>query len=148
MKTENILELADFLETLPNPEKFDMRKYTHNHACHTPSCFAGWGAWLHLGRPKGDMYDACRELKGLSLLQVAREFFGALLASIDGTYDWFDDLTVPTRYEDPEDIDNNNPWLITNEQGAKILRHLAETGLVDYSVAFPATDSVEEQAND
>lgn len=48
MNIDKLNELIDHLETLPDDE-FDLSEY---HVCGSPSCVAGWAAWLSLGKPE------------------------------------------------------------------------------------------------
>ena len=108
MNTENIIALADLIETLPqagfgSKEGFFMGNW--RHACGTPSCIAGWA--VHLAGIDCGPH------------QVP-----------DKAADWLD---LPIG-EEWELFDPDLPYSsITPQHAAKVLRHLAETGVVDWS---------------
>jgi hypothetical protein len=110
MNTENIIALANLIETLPqagfgSKEGFFMGNWRHD--CGTPSCIAGWA--VHLAG-----IDCSRS-------QVATK-----------AADWLDlDIEDEQELFDPG---HHLPYeAITPQHAAKVLRHLAETGVVDWS---------------
>jgi hypothetical protein len=107
------LDLADFLESLPE-ELFDMGKFAP-YECGTPACIGGW-----LARNNSEEFLAS---------PLSTTDFGAKKLGL--TYDQAYTLFVGGSYFPKFSIFNAN-----NQQAAKILRHLAATGEVDWSVAF------------
>jgi hypothetical protein len=110
MNTENIIALADLIETLPQAgfgsrEGFFMGNWRHD--CGTPSCIAGWA--VHLAG-----IDCSRS-------QVA-----------DKAADWLD-LYFEDEAQDLFEPSHLPYEAITPQHAAKVLRHLAETGVVDWS---------------
>lgn len=122
MNIERINALADLIEQQPqslhdDQPGFNMNRFVHH--CGTPSCIAGWAAWEALQRPaniqetwrEGERYrdveDEAREYLGIDAETAGRLFWGT-----DGI-----------KLEP-----------ITKEQAARVLRHLAQTGEVDWSI--------------
>ena len=101
---EKILELANFIEALP-PEQFDMAHFE----CGTARCIAGWA--LHL-----DGQDVLAPLSTGSSSTRARDLLG-----IDG--DRASDLFFSGIDYHP-----------TTKEAARVLRHLAITGEVDWTI--------------
>lgn len=119
MNREFILDLANVLDNLPEPNKFDMSDFFHSYRpggdneyiiddCGTPSCIAGW-AIFHKNGPDHVITNGVRI--------EAREIMG------------IDYFTAKQLFE-PEDV-----WYsqITNKEAALTLRRLAETGEVIWS---------------
>lgn len=109
VNVENCLAFADYLESVP-PKEFDMRFW-----CGSPCCIAGHGRkffGIHAQADKGRRILA--EKLGLSSWTMAAHIFnpGPMLAT--------------TRYTYGE---------ITPMHAARLMRHLALTGQVDWSVA-------------
>ena len=106
MNRERVLELADWIEKLP-PEDFDMT--TWRHGCQSPACIAGHA--FALFEPKlfantiGSEYSRAKSALGLNRRRAA-------------------DLFTPDGLMDRT----------TNIQAARVLRHLAETGVVDWTI--------------
>ena len=137
MNKENILLVAEHLENLPEDlqkvdceadEGFDLRNFTHD--CGTPSCIAGYAAWFDNGKRITREY---LEATSYYFVSKTAEFFGM-------TYDDAHDLCLPgSKFrEDTRDLDETiDPYEVTAKQAAAVLRHFAETGEVDYRVAFP-----------
>lgn len=105
MNKKRILALADLIEA--NEGDFDMSNWTHS--CGTPACIGGWAAWEALDRPS-----------------VLPSIFphGRASSWLDISDEQGDALFIP-------DI-----WLsaVTASQAATVLRHLAETGEVDWNI--------------
>lgn len=121
MNKERVLALADLIECQPHvdplgidpylePSGFNMNCFTHS--CGTPSCIAGFAAWEYNGRKINDSDET--ESK-------AREYLG--LASYFGAKRLF----FPT-------VSGRECASITPQEAAQVLRHLAETGEVDWSI--------------
>ena len=109
MNIDNILELADVLENVPE-EKFDMNSYTHG--CGGPACVAGWAVFHFYGlealQKIGKHYKAKNSL-GLDEKQSL-----LLFELIEWTHN--------IRY--------NGIRKATPQDAAKVLRLLAKTGTV------------------
>lgn len=111
MNVERINALADLIEKQPNSghkdsDGFNMRYWTHS--CGTPSCIAGWAVFLS---------EVPVETFGVK--RKAAEFLG-----IEG--EKTDRLFLPS------DVDLDD---VTSSHAAAVLRHLAKTGDVDWSVS-------------
>lgn len=124
MNKDNILKVADAIEQHSIPGLgFNMRKYfcptdvDHNpdlsgHTCGTTACIAGWAIAVRDGGNPTDfngpwLYDAA-------------EFMGL----------WKDEQATKDLM-----LETNNT--ITPAHAVAVLRHLAETGEVDWSVGAP-----------
>jgi hypothetical protein len=117
MNRERILALADLIEEQPHTDEeadegFTMESITHD--CGTPACIAGWAAWEALGRQRGDLYSIHTDLDA-----KAREFLD------------IDPLKAEDLFYPPFPIVYAT---VTPSEAAATLRHLAETGEVDWSV--------------
>ena len=107
MNKENILELAEHIERL-DPEEYDQRVLAHD--CGTPACIAGHAAYLLSGMslyPSTGIIEAKAWL-GLSSIEADCLFDSMPFGAEPG-------ISAPT----PQDA-------------AATLRHLAETGEVDW----------------
>lgn len=124
MHKDRILALADLIEqqphTSPSSERgFTMADFTHD--CGTPACLAGWAAWESENRPEVIEWSLAAS-KATQFLCIG--------------YDMADELF------EPDDIAG---WdRITPAHAAFTLRHLAETGVVDWS-AYPGKDGTNDQ---
>ena len=115
MNTNEILDLADYMEAL-SPEKYDQAFWFHG--CNTPSCIAGHcvsrKGWKKIGIgvvKKGEKIGSVNKTAG-DILGLEKELADRLFTSlpyIEGT---------------PTPLD-----------AAATLRHLAETGEVDWMAA-------------
>ena len=113
MNTENILKLAEYIEGL-EPKEYDQRYVDHPTGphCGTPACIAGHAAYLSGMSiyPGAGMFEAKAWLR-LSSFQA-----DCLFDSMPfGPFGTEPDISAPT----PQDA-------------AATLRHLAETGEVDW----------------
>ena len=122
MRKDRILALADLIEQQPHTDEdaaegFTMESITHD--CGTPACIAGWAAWEASGRQSRDLYDIYADVEG-----QAREFLGIGYSEADVLFY----PPFPVIYA-----------TVTPTEAAATLRHLAETGRVDWSVAIPAS---------
>ena len=131
MNKARILELADKIDGLPSLSWDDSdRLYRGRHAfnmgsakhdCGTPACIAGWAAHMYCGgETRGEWDDD---------LDDAEEALGL-------THDQGTELFVPVvksvahyRAKNPGD-----PGFVTSEHAAAVLRNLAETGEIDWTV--------------
>jgi hypothetical protein len=119
MNTDRIRHLADVIEAQPHTtlaaeSGFNMNNWTHT--CGTPACICGWTNYVRTGDDEGFLGDvsAAAHYLGISGRQ-AEELF--------------------SPEETGEDGDNFLSWSdITPAHAAAVLRHLAETGRVDWSV--------------
>ncbi|MBB3411264.1 hypothetical protein FHT87_005217 [Rhizobium sp. BK316] len=118
MKKEHILALADLIEEQEHTEEDDAEGFTMTaitHDCGTPACIAGWAAWEALGRPSGHLYDVACDLEG-----EATDYLG------------INPMKADLLFYPPEEVGLYQE--ITPSQAAATLRHLAETGEVDWTV--------------
>ena len=107
MNIENVLKLAEHMESL-KPEEYDQRYISHPRPeCGTPACIAGHAAWL-AGR--------WRDPEEPNVLFVAR--------------DWLGITTVETSSLFHQKPYGEGDWLPKPKDAAWTLRHLAETGEV------------------
>lgn len=143
MNITAIHTLAETLENLP-PEKkvgFNMGTYHHDlasdfgpmetnvgHQCGTVACIAGWASMFLREDGTGLLQRPRREID-----IPAFDDLGAHLLGLDENQ--ANSLFEPMNYEfENADID----WgQITPAQAAKVLRHLAATGEVDWSIVLP-----------
>jgi hypothetical protein len=119
MNTDHIRHLADVIERQPHtdlnaPTGFCMTNWTHN--CGTPACIAGWANFV---QDDGDLYlgdiSAAARWLGITRSQAGELFApDENLCEEDGPLFLWSDIT-PTH-------------------AAAVLRHLADTGCVDWSV--------------
>ena len=121
MNSERILELADIIEAQPDvpsgaPAGFNM-KWVH-HSCGTPSCIAGWAETLEWST-------------------------GNLGQDLGVTLARADDIIMPISREAHFRAEPDRPGYITAAHAAAMLRNLARTGEVDWSVT-EYTEAVEE----
>lgn len=125
VNVENILKVAEYLDDLPDPSQFSMNYYQwfncsilaqNGHACGAPACIAGYACYVHNREAffEEAHSNAC-ELFGLS--------FG------DGN-----ELFTPTDHNGRARLRH---YEINNKQAAQLLRHLATTGSVDWSILGP-----------
>jgi hypothetical protein len=122
MNKDRILALADLVERQPHSDYyadagFNMETYIHK--CGTPSCIAGWAIFTFGGRSDLDCAsDRDTENRDAGeLLGIGEEQSYALFQPLH--------LEIPLRK-------------ITPKQSAATLRHLAETGEVDWSIGGAA----------
>lgn len=120
MNKERILELAAVIEAQPyDPENkgrgFNMSLYMHS--CGTPSCIAGYALALQYG----DFSESLRHNVG------GNYFFHA--------YNFLDlDRDIAHKLFEPHEFMPSEDWpKITPQEAAGVLRHLAETGSIDWS---------------
>ena len=113
MNKANVLKLAEYIEGL-EPEQYDQRHVAHPHGslCGTPACIAGHAAWLVGNWCRwGSRTFSARVWLDLSSFQA-----DCLFDSMPfGPFGTEPDISAPT----PQDA-------------AATLRHLAETGEVDW----------------
>lgn len=127
MNIDRINALADFISQLdfvaPYEDRvgFNMSMFvnrTHRndeqYDCGTPACIAGWATWLDLGKPV--------VMKDNDILFNARDYL-----DISSGMAW--QLFIPEDLPNDLALDD-----VTQKQAAKVLRHLAATGTVDWSI--------------
>ena len=109
MNTERILELADLIEQLPE-EKYDQTTWKHD--CGSPACIAGWTVFKFHEYP-----DELEAMPGDEVTITAKCLLGL---------DW----------DTAENLFKANPlgsvFDVTTTEAAACLRHLAETGKVQW----------------
>ena len=131
MNRERLLELADTIENLPSvdenetitPIPSDKRAFGMNlthHKCGTPSCIAGWTWHMY--------FDASpRSLFNYALVRHA----------LDLTDEQALELFVPKNDRAIYGVSEDCIEFITAPWAAAVLRNLAETGEVDWTVGAP-----------
>ena len=128
MNAKKILELADVIERQPTvSSRFagkGFRMADHRHSCGTPSCIMGWASWM-FGGDAVDVVDDDAALRNIFSVDM----------QIDLTYPVYDYATISAN--------PGEPGHITASHAAAVLRHLAETGEVDWTVT-EYTEAVEE----
>ena len=119
MNKERILEIADLIETGHERMVFDMEVFGDEHPCGTAACIAGW-AVARFGenddaeeidhrRPLGDaVFDGAQSVLGLSFPEAHQLF-------------------APNERRDGVSMSD-----VTASHAVRTLRHLAETGEVDW----------------
>ena len=112
MNKQKVLALADYVEA---SSTFWMEEYFH--ACGTPACLAGHGARLF---GKLDSRTSDLEEDVASELDIAERRANKLFR--------------PVTYNFHFSADLNGEGYITKKHAVATLRHLAETGEVDYDV--------------
>lgn len=126
MNKERILALADLIEKQPHQPEFDATSgfdmsCTHRD-CGTPACIAGWALWEAQGRP-----ESLVEPPGLwGIENNAATYLGLSVPEVSQPSGY------PLFYP-PETYKYEG---ITPAQAASCLRHLAETGEVDWARAM------------
>lgn len=119
LQVDRIRHLADVIEAQPHTELndstgFNMSDWTHN--CGTPSCICGWANHLR------------NESEGRTVMLASPREAGRWLGFDD------DDDRRYVLFK-PSTIDPDNWNAITPAHAAAVLRHLADTGVVDWSVS-------------
>ncbi len=112
MNKEAIIKHAEFLEALPR-EKFDMDTWADS--CGTVACIGGWLV-IQSGRGTAEEIEDGE----VGVISTGAEVF-------DISRDKALELFVPFGQQ---------PFSTSPAQAAKVLRHLAETGTVDWEKAF------------
>jgi hypothetical protein len=126
MNKERILALADLIEKqehtgLDSKSGFNMGDFTHY--CGTPACIAGWAIAMKLGDLSCDV-DKEIFISGKSYSSLAGEFLGI-----------GEELHVELFFSSPGEIPLDE---VSPQIAASVLRHLAETGEVDWSIGGDA----------
>ena len=145
MNKERILELAGFLDTL-DPNKFDMGTFGYEDSEYgTVACIAGWTVarwlpsvfdyWQHpedsIGETPDTILKSAKDLLGLTTKQADALFIPSNVFRFDDREK--DNLHSLTWYAWKYETDISR---VTSRQAAKVLRHLADTGIVDWGIAF------------
>ena len=125
MNTALMLDVADHIEHLEwgeRPGCFKMRNYTHGNerSCRTPACIAGWT--IALG------HDNPADVWGEKIFDVARELLG--ISFSEGVQLFMPMGTVASYII----TDRESRAHISLARAAAVLRHLAYTGIVDWSI--------------
>jgi len=127
MNKENVLKVADAIEQHSIPElgfnmnyglvsRSDNIKDLSGYNCDTVACIAGWCNMLTKPDARFSDFDAAREFLGLDPKAASELFYASSQWEFEGG-----DHTYLER--------------ITPSKAAVVLRHLAETGEVNWSVA-------------
>jgi hypothetical protein len=128
MNIDNILRLAGYLDALHEaaPARFNMNQWYAEHPCGTIGCIAGHA--MVLLDPRGAQWDwrPTEAARHLGIVDESAYFYGGELAS---------KLFAPNEEELIIDCGLDYHRVRANH-AAKVLRHLAATGEVDWSVAF------------
>lgn len=120
MNRERIRELADVIEKLPHTEiddasGFNMGNYVH--VCGTPCCIAGWTVAV---------------AKGWETITWRVAYYDVAANHLGLTGQQAEDLFRPFSHVRLQDV--------TPAHAAAVLRNLADTGVVDWSVGAPAAE--------
>ena len=129
MNRENILKVADAIEKHSIPDLgFNMTMWIDRHPfpgqdisghnCGTTACIAGWAAAVSIGASEAENLNTV----SVSVRRVARDYLGL---SDDEALWLFEGFS--TGEEKPS-------------QAVSVLRHLAETGKVDWERALHSTE--------
>lgn len=129
MNKERILALADLIEKQPHTpvqaeSGFNMADLVRE--CGTPACIAGWAAWEEEGRPAA----VSAPDTGWCLERKAQQYLG-LAPSGEAE---LSDTAYSLFYPEGDQVGFYDE--ITPAQAAACLRHLAETGEVDWDHAM------------
>jgi hypothetical protein len=119
---ENCQLLLDTLRSLPEigddteADGFSMAQY--KHACGTPSCMAGYAAWLKEGKPKN------MKTKIYQVFDAGAEWLGI-------NYDTAEALFIPYKHNklDEQGISTDD---ITPQEAAEVLQNYLDGGVVDW----------------
>jgi len=128
MNKERILALADLIEAQPHTDVDSKHGFNMNsilHLCGTPCCIAGWAVWEAQGRP--ERVDRYKYETGLEI--PAAEY---LEMPLDPQH--YCGPAMQLFYPVDDDINDRNYKDLQPVEAAKVLRHLAETGEVDWSI--------------
>jgi hypothetical protein len=123
MNKERVLALAELIEKQPHvgkeeetTEGFDMAQWFH--PCGTPACIAGWTLALKYG----DWTPALQDKRGAGGVEAdAADYLG-----LEGTQSA---QLFFVGHEAEKSLAD-----VTPQDAAKLLRHFAETGKVDWSI--------------
>lgn len=122
MNKANVLKLAQIIEAQKDiahfnaDEGFNMASYLH--PCGTPSCIAGFAAYEALIEMGDDEEEAILRAKGL--VPEAANWLGC------------DHIEITELFHPP----HIEAWeYITPQEVAKVLRHFAETGQIDWTLS-------------
>lgn len=157
MNTELMLKVANHIENLPTGEdpgksfcmwNFELLKFDGHDGeiCRSPACIAGWTCWLADGKlpetndklwagDQNPIFFRARDLLGLSTRKADRLFLPKNARA---------DCDI-----DLETLRNENRWyredvlikqFITAKRAAKVLRHLAITGKINWSIPNEKAD--------
>lgn len=128
MNKERILEIADLIEAGHEGMVFDMSTYGHRHPCGTAACIAGWtvARFGKTGRAKN--IDPRRPLADKYNVKI----WAAKVLGLDA--DTRFSLFMPNTYKDRVRV-----FDITASHAVRTLRHLAETGEVDWFATMKET---------
>ena len=133
MNTARLLALADAIEGHVLPELgFNMEVYystayrnlpdRSGHECGTIACIAGWACKLYGSLGEG--------------------YFATAAYHLDLDYETANELFIPPGPAHWDEENHSwqefpvNTWKATPAQAARVIRHLAATGKVDWRVAF------------
>ena len=121
MNTENILKLA---ETIEKSETYDQTRFAH--ICGTPACIAGHAALL--AEPDGQMVAATERCgPHFKFSDGNIGYISQIAQTWLGLGDWSaDELFQGWPFGEDKEV--------TAAQAAQVLRHLAETGEVDWDI--------------
>ena len=121
MNKERILEIADLIEAGHERMVFDMTEWGGEHPCGTAACIAGWTVARFGWNGRAMQIDHRRPLGG------GRDVFDGAQCVFGLAYSEAQRLFAPNERRDGADM-----WEVTAEHAVRTLRHLAETGNVDW----------------
>lgn len=136
MNVDNILKVADAIENQTIKHvSFDMREVSDFNACGSRACIAGYALAIERGEFIG--ISQFSPSYNLEVREAAREA-GAYLGLSDTEYN---PLFFPDSFGGPDGTGWFDGYFslgpIRKEQAVKVLRHLASTGEVDWTVGAP-----------
>ncbi len=119
MNTDRILALASLIEAQPHKswradDGFTMTEYVHS--CRTPACIAGFACALHLET---------------NIIPSGTHYTGQAMNYLEIEYELARELFAPKGFGA---TGNAFRETITPQHAAKVLRHLASSGTVDWTI--------------
>lgn len=126
---ERILDLADIIEKAKINVKFSMGDWVEDHGglnCQTAACIAGYAVCAAHGEDRAKQ-AVFRPEGRLKLFPGHRGIQDEAARILGLTEEQSDQLFVMDGWDHPMEK-------VTKKQAAKVLRHLAETGKVDWGI--------------
>lgn len=130
MNKDNILRLADIIEAQPHTsvdeaQGFNMEGYIHH--CGTPSCIAGFAAFESLKETTNDEEKIIKTLRLLERYNV-NELWNLAIKWLG----FSEEVEIYELFHPRCSYQWHN---ITPQEAAKVLRHFAETGEIDWTLS-------------
>lgn len=129
MNKELLQKVVDKLNTIDDDQFSMLDFFFRKNGCKSPSCIAGWA--IELSEVDSD-FSNLGYVSGVSAWLVAADICG-----ID--YDTAHSLFIPTR----KDYDGSEfyPYAAKPKEAARVVQHLIDTGIVDWSMAHESNDT-------